>query len=161
MNFALLAQGLSISSTLRNRLKENREKHSQNDYDELREAALANRALNESDENEDEKFRQAGPVTKAAHKRVAKLRKQAERDGIQKRKDKAERRQKRNKKLRRAGIVTLVLVLIAAVAGAVFGFLRARKENTPADTPPRIEEHTGEQDAKLVYSTSTEEAEEN
>lgn len=86
--------------------------------------------------------KQSAKVQKAAEK----ARKQAEK--------KARRRQQK-KGLRGVGIGAAILSLLAAIGAGVYYFLFLRTKEEPATTPPRVEEHSGEQESKLVYQTST------
>ena len=53
------------------------------------------------------------------------------------------------------GIGAAILSLLAAIGAGVYYFLFLRTKEEPATTPPRVEEHSGEQESKLVYQTST------
>lgn len=87
--------------------------------------------------------KQSAKVQKAA----AKARRQAEK--------KARRRQQK-KGLRGVGIGAGILSLLAAIGAGVYYFLFVRTKEEPATTPPRVEEHSGEQESTLVYQSTTE-----
>lgn len=53
------------------------------------------------------------------------------------------------------GIGAGILALLAALGAAVYWFFM-RKPETPAEQPPRVEEQSGEKEATLVYSSTSE-----
>lgn len=53
------------------------------------------------------------------------------------------------------GIGAAVIALLAALGAAVYWFF-LRKPETPAERPPRVEEHSGKKEATLVYSSNSE-----
>lgn len=102
-----------------------------------------------------EKFRRN---PKKASKRVTKRAEKAAQKVTDKMTGKAARRAERRKKLRTGGIVAGVLALLAAGGGVVYYVITNRRQSPVLDTPPRVEEHAGERQSELVYSTTTEEA---
>lgn len=58
--------------------------------------------------------------------------------------------------LRGLGAGAGVLSLLAAIGAGVYYFLFLKTKEEPATTPPRVEEYSGEQEATLVYQSTTE-----
>lgn len=92
-------------------------------------------------------------LRKTTKKQSAKVQKAA--DKARKRAEKKARRRQQKKGLRTVGMGAAILSLLAAVGAGVYYFLFVRTKEEPATTPPRVEEHSGERESKLVYQTST------
>lgn len=158
MNPATIKMLLDAFSTVRERVKDYNDKKAREAYDLLSDAADRvdiDGLRSRGEELLDDSRREAGNVTRAAHARLdaakKRLAKAADNTPARKRAKKARRR--RNWSL--AGLATL---LIAAVGGAVYWF--TRQQEAPGDTPPRVEDFSGADDApatesRLVYSTTT------
>lgn len=99
--------------------------------------------------------------SKKVEQAAAKARKRAEKK-VQKRTQRQQRLKNANKTGRNVGILVAILAALAAIGAAVYYFIFGgpgrKPETSPAATPPRVEEHSGEREANLVYSTSTEDA---
>lgn len=95
---------------------------------------------------------------KKTSKRVAKRAEKAAQQVTDKMTGKAARRAERRQKLRTGGIVAGVIALLAAGGGVVYYVITNRRQSQVLDAPPRVEEHSGERQSELVYSTTTEEA---
>ena len=158
MNPATIKMLLDAFSTARGRVKEYNEKKSREAYELLSDAAGrvdVDGLRARGEELLDEGRREAGNVTQAAHDRLDAARKR-----LSKAADNApSRKQARKARRRRTWTMTgLATLLIAAVGGAVYWFTRRQQE--PGDTPPRVEDFSGEDagpttESELVYSTAT------
>lgn len=147
---------LDAFKTVRGRVKDYNEKKTREAYDLLSDAA------NRVDLDElrargssliDEGRKEAGNVTQAAHLRLdaakQRLAKAADNTPARKRARKAQCR-------RNWTMAGLAALLVSVIGGAVYWF--TRQQSAPGDTPPRVEDFSGEAPAtesKLVYSTET------
>lgn len=176
MNPALLKQGFSLTRDAFNRVNEYRAEKQREAYDALLEAAdkLENTdpedVVQRGQELFDESRREAGKLTQAAHRRLDQAREQLANRAqdaskkvekrtthlVDKVTGKEAKRQQRRQTLRRIAAGTGIVALLAAVAAAVYYFVFGPgKKQKPRTTPPRVEEHSGEKDSTLVYSTTT------
>ena len=157
MNPATIKLLLDGFNAVRGRVKEYNEQKAREAYDLLSEAAhrvdldeLRSRGTSLIDEGR----REAGNVTQAAH-----LRLDAAKQRLAKVADKtpAKKRARQVRCRRNWTMVGLAALLVSAIAGAVYWF--TRRQSTPGDTPPRVEDFSGggeaTTEAKLVYSTET------
>ncbi|STC69241.1 hypothetical protein [Corynebacterium pilosum] len=177
MNPILLKQGFSVARDLFDRVNDYRAEKQREAYDALVEAADnfdnldRDEVLERGQQLFDESRREAGKLTLAAHRRLDKARAQlADRaqdasKEVEKRTNKLAdkvtgkeaKRKKRRQTLGRIAAGTGIVALLAAIAAAVYYFVAGPgKKQEPRTTPPRVEEHSGEKDSKLVYSTTTE-----
>lgn len=68
----------------------------------------------------------------------------------------AKRRQKQAASAgKKVGLSAGIIALLAAIGGAIYWFF-LRPQDTPATRPPRVEEHSGEKESTLVYSSKSE-----
>ncbi|WIM67721.1 hypothetical protein QP027_11690 [Corynebacterium breve] len=173
MNTALLKQGFSLARDIFDRVNEYREEKQREAYEVLREAAEqvnVDELKGRGTELFDDTRREAGALTQAAHRRLdqarAELTDRAQQTGkqvdsaktrmVDRVTGKEAKRQARKKRTRRALTTTGIIALLAAIAGAVYYFFFGPGKKAEPDTaPPRVEEHSGEKEANLVYSTST------
>lgn len=175
MNPFLLKQGFSVAREIYKRVNEYRDEQRRNAYDALQNATdnfdadeLRKRGKNLLDESR----REAGKLTQAAHNRLDQAREefanraQDASKQVEKRANaaadrlsgKKAKRDKRRQALKQAAGTTGILALVAAIAAAVYYFVlgpgKPRKDE-PSTKPPRVEEHSGEKESNLVYSTTT------
>ncbi|TNL96846.1 hypothetical protein [Corynebacterium tapiri] len=128
----------------------------------------AKRRLNLLAEDVDEKRKKAvkklKPLRAKAKKRSARVEKAANKararaeKKVRKQAATAKKRaQRRSRSSFGAGKTFGLISLLAAIAGAIYWFLLRKPAAEEADaTPPRVEEHSGEKSATLVYSSTTE-----
>ena len=156
MNPATIKMLLDTFTAVRGRVKDYNEKKAREAYDLLSDAA------NRVDLDElrargnsliDEGRKEAGNVTQAAHLRLdaakQRLAKAADNTPAKKRARKAQCR-------RNWTMAGLAALLVSVIGGAVYWF--TRQQSVPGDTPPRVEDFSGDTPAtesKLVYSTET------
>ena len=93
---------------------------------------------------------------KKTSKRVARRAEQAAQKVTDKMTGKAARRAERRQKLRAGGLIAGGVALLAAAGGVTYYVITNRRRSPVLDTPPRVEEHSGERQSELVYSTTTE-----
>lgn len=157
VNPATIKMLLDAFSTVRERVKDYNEKKAREAYDLLSDAADRvdiDGLRSRGEELLDESRREAGNVTQAAH-----LRLDAAKQRLAKVADKtpAKKRARQVRCRRNWTMVGLAALLVSAIAGAVYWF--TRRQSTPGDTPPRVEDFSGGEapatESKLVYSTTT------
>lgn len=118
---------------------------------------LGTKASREANKQAKKYRKKLRPFQKKATKTSKRVQKQAE-EAAQKVTDRLTGKQaKRRQTLRRVGIGAAIAALLAGLAAVVYTILGRRKaeEEQVLDTPPRVEEESGEEEAKLVYSTET------
>ena len=121
---------------------------------------LGTKASREANKQAKKYRKKLRPFQKKATKTSKRVQKQAE-EAAQKVTDrltgKEAKKAQRRRTLRRVGIGAAIAALLACLAAVVYTILGRRKaeEEQVLDTPPRVEEESGEEEAKLVYSTET------
>ncbi len=156
MNPATIKMMLDAFKAVRGRVKEYNEQKVREAYDLLSEAADRVdldelRARGES--LIDEGRREAGNVTQAAHQRLDATRKRLARAADNTPAKKRARQAQRRRNWTMAGLAAL---LVSVIGGSVFWY--TRRQDTPGDTPPRVEDFSGGETpdgSTLVYSTET------
>jgi hypothetical protein len=162
VNIATLKMALSAASAIRERVRDYNEKKTREAYELISDAASRvdlDDLRSRGGELLDERRREAGQVTQAAHARLEAAKKRLEMAADNR---PSKQRARAAKRRRNFTIVGLGALTLSAVAGAVYWFLRQQPE--PGDTPPRVEDFSGtgptdekapETESTLVYSTAT------
>lgn len=179
MNLGSLNVAYRVGSSLWNQFAEFRDEKARQAYDALEEAA--DKVDNHTQDWFPESRKEAGRVTQAAHSRLeralediksqaneaqdkakdktenatANLRKSATKTGKKARKQAAKKQKKQNRST--FWPIAAVVAAVAAISGGVYYWLR--RNDTPSEQPPRVEEFGGNEQtagSTLVYTSTTE-----